>query len=259
MSNETALATTFQAGGVEVKLDAWTVRNYIAKNEKVTDAEVKFFIELCKARGLNPFLREVYCIKFGDNPASNVVGRDAFNKRATANASYQGTVSGVIYRTAAGEVTEREGAITFDGETLLGGWADVYVEGYVKPIKAVAKFASFNTGKNNWQKMPELMIEKVAIVQAQRMAFPEDLAGMYISEEMGDVELPQEPITITTAVDDVIAACKTAVANGYDKVKVNEAVCKHVGVTGVKFIPADKCAEAVRFLNNEFVAAEVVE
>lgn len=260
MSNEsTALATTFQAGGVEIKLDAWIVRNYIAKNPDVTDAEVKFFIELCKARGLNPFLREVYCIKFGSNPASNVVGRDAFNKRATANGSYRGTVSGVIYRDASGEVKEREGAITFDGETLLGGWANVFVEGYVNPIKAVAKFESFNTGKNNWQKMPELMIEKVAIVQAQRMAFPEDLAGMYISEEMGDVELPDDVIGVLKTVDDVIDACRTAVANGYDKVAVNEAVCKHIGVSSIKKIPSDKCAEAVNFLNSEFVAAEVVE
>lgn len=45
-------------------------------------------------------------------------------------------------------------------------------------------FAEYNTGKSNWTKIPATMIRKVAICHALREAFPEDLGGLYGSEEM---------------------------------------------------------------------------
>ena len=43
------------------------------------------------------------------------------------------------------------------------------------------------TGEVNeqWTKRPATMIRKVALMQALREAFPDDLAGMYDSSEMG--------------------------------------------------------------------------
>lgn len=40
------------------------------------------FINLCKYAGLNPWLKEAYCIKYGNEPATMVVGKEAFMKRA---------------------------------------------------------------------------------------------------------------------------------------------------------------------------------
>ena len=59
MSNALQLATyTLEGGQV---LSATTVKNYIAPG--ATDQEVLYFIELCKAQKLNPFVRDAYPTK----------------------------------------------------------------------------------------------------------------------------------------------------------------------------------------------------
>ena len=70
----------YQAGGAEIALNDDIVKRYLVSGDpsKVTDAEVKMFVELCKAQRLNPFLREAYLVKFGSNPAQIIVGKDVF-------------------------------------------------------------------------------------------------------------------------------------------------------------------------------------
>lgn len=55
---------------------------------------------------------------------------------------------------------------------------------YIGDYTATVFFVEFNTGKNNWAKMPRVMIAKVAEMHALRMAFPEELSQQYIEEEM---------------------------------------------------------------------------
>ena len=73
-------AAIYQANGMEVKLTPTLVRDYLVSGnrERVTAQEVVMFINLCKFSGLNPWLKEAYCIKYGDNPATLVVGKEAF-------------------------------------------------------------------------------------------------------------------------------------------------------------------------------------
>ena len=54
------------------------------------------------------------------------------------------------------------------------------------------------TPNTNWEKRPVTMITKVAIVQALREAFIEELSGMYEAEEMGvnESELDNTPIQV---------------------------------------------------------------
>ena len=73
----------------------------------------------------------------------------------------------------------------------MGGWAKVFVKGYQEPMEAVVGLSEYigtkKTGEVNeqWTKRPATMIRKVALMQALREAFPDDLAGMYDSSEMG--------------------------------------------------------------------------
>ena len=81
MSNALQLATyTWEGGQV---LSATTVKNYIAPG--ATDQEVLYFIELCKAQKLNPFVRDAYLVKYGTQPAQIIVGKDVFLKKAGEN------------------------------------------------------------------------------------------------------------------------------------------------------------------------------
>ena len=83
--------------GDEVILSPDIIRKYLVSgNGKVTDQEIMMFVSLCKYQKLNPFLKECYLIKYGDNfPASIVTGKEAFLKRATRNLLYEGHETGI--------------------------------------------------------------------------------------------------------------------------------------------------------------------
>lgn len=171
--------------GDEVILKPSTVRTYLTNgNGAVTDAEVNMFLSLCKFQKLNPFLKEVYLIKYGNSPATMVVGKDVLLKRAMRSPRYEGTKAGVITLTANGELKEREGTFVLDGETLVGGWAQVFVKGYATPIYASVSIKEYSTGQSNWKTKPATMIRKVALAQALREAFPEETSALYEASEM---------------------------------------------------------------------------
>ena len=74
----------FEVAGEKVVLTPQTVKNYLISGDKdrVSMQEIVMFINLCKYAGLNPWLKEAYCIKYGNEPATMVVGKEAFMKRA---------------------------------------------------------------------------------------------------------------------------------------------------------------------------------
>ena len=53
--------------------------------------------------------------------------------------------------------------------------------------------AEFDKKLGNWKTMPAVMIEKVAVSQCLRSAFPKDFTGLYTPEEMPLVEDAQKP------------------------------------------------------------------
>ena len=200
MSNEEKkeLTVVYEVDGNEIKLTPSIVQNYIVGNDaQITMPEFKFFTELCKARKLNPFLKEAYCIKFGNQPAQIVVGKDAVLKRAIRNPQYDGMESGIIVLSANGEVIERKGTFRLNTETLVGGWAVVYRKNWAHPtycsvsFDEVAQKTKDGRLNSNWGSKGATMVEKVAKVRALRETFIEDLGGMYEAEEMG-VELPKD-------------------------------------------------------------------
>ena len=183
----------FKAGEETVKLSPSIIKRYLVNgNGAVTDQEVVMFLNLCRFQHLTPFLREAYLIKYGSSPATLVVGKDAITKRAMRNTAFSGQQAGVVVQgLETGELEYRPGALVLDDEKLVGGWAKVFVKGYQEPMEAVVGLSEYigtkKTGEVNeqWTKRPATMIRKVALMQALREAFPDDLAGMYDSSEMG--------------------------------------------------------------------------
>ena len=199
-----AKVVEYECGGQLVKLSPNIIRNYLVNgNGNVTDQEVAMFLNLCKFQKLNPFLREAYLIKYGSSqPAAIVTGKEAIAKRAMRSPNYAGQQAGVVVLTEDGTLENRIGSIVLEDETLVGGWAKVFVKGYEYPIEITVAFDEYvgrkSSGEINsqWSKRPATMIRKVALVQALREAFPEDLAGMYSTEEMNvdDSILPVDVI-----------------------------------------------------------------
>lgn len=195
-NNANSAATVFMAGGMEVKLTPDIVRNYLVAGDpkSVTFQELAMFINLCKFQGLNPWLKEAYLIKYGTTPATLVVGKETFTKRAERHPQYDGFKAGIIVMSGE-EIVYREGMFVLPNEEVVGGWADVFRKDRSVPFRSEASIMEYAARKKDgtmntqWQSKPATMIRKVALVQALREAFPESLGAMYIAEEQGEMPL----------------------------------------------------------------------
>lgn len=166
------------------QLDGETLRNFVDPKHQASPQELQTLLAIVKNRNLNPFTKEVYFIKYGNNPAQIVVSKDAFMKRAEQNQNYDGFESGVIYEDEKGELKTKKGVILPRKATLIGGWCEVYRKDRSRPVYREVELSAYNTHKNWWQKAPGQMIEKVAIVAAVRDAFSENVGGLYTADEM---------------------------------------------------------------------------
>lgn len=166
------------------QLDGETLRNFVDPKHQASPQELQTLLAIVKNRNLNPFTKEVYFIKYGNNPAQIVVSKDAFMKRAEQNPNYDGFESGVIYEDEKGELKTKKGVILPRKATLIGGWCEVYRKDRSRPVYREVELSAYNTHKNWWQKAPGQMIEKVAIVAAVRDAFSENVGGLYTADEM---------------------------------------------------------------------------
>lgn len=186
-NNVPAVSEPAQACAPQVmpELSIEIIKKYI--NEKVTDEEAYRFIQLCKARHLNPFLGQVHLIKKEfTGTAKTIVGKDVFMERAARHPQYDGFEAGIIIKVKGKNTTEdRPGAFLDDSETLVGGWAKVHRKDQKHCTEARVSMKEYNTGKASWKNIPATMIRKVPLVQAQREAFAAELSGMYDSSEMG--------------------------------------------------------------------------
>lgn len=194
-------SVSFMANGMQVELTPEIVRNYMVSGpakERVSIQEIAMFINMCKYSGLNPWLKEAYCIKYGDEMATMVTGKDAFLKRAEKEPTYDGFKAGITVIDDSGEVTYREGAIVMPGETLIGGWAEVFRTDRSHSARIEVGFEEYANKKKDgtlnqqWKTKPATMIRKVALVQALKEAFSTTFGGMETAEELGQAE-PANP------------------------------------------------------------------
>lgn len=187
----------FMVGNEEVRLTPEIVKSYLVSGNKenVTIQELAMFMNLCKFSKLNPWAKEVYCIKYGNEPATMVVGKEAFQKRAEANPMYDGSESGIIVlNKETGVVEYRKGTFKFPEEEILGGYAEVWRKDRSHSTRIEVSFEEYAGRKKDgslngqWSKKPATMIRKVALVQALRETFPSAFGGMYSAEEQGVIE-----------------------------------------------------------------------
>lgn len=172
---------------VDQQLSVDDVINYI--NPDATKSEAWMFLQYCRSMGLNPLARDVHLVVYngeGGRKCNFIAGKESFAKRAEANPNFDGFKAGIIVKHDDGSLDYREGTFLVDGETLLGGWCEVYRKDRTQPFKAAVALKDYDTGKSVWRTKKATMIRKVAFVQSHREAFPGALGGMYDSAEMGE-------------------------------------------------------------------------
>lgn len=179
-------------GESTIKLSVGIVRKMLCTKTRAghlpDDVQCIRFMMLCEARKLNPFEGDAYLLGYDSNDGpqfSLITAYQAFLKRAEVHPEYDGMESGVIVAdNILGEVQDRVGAFTVDGDKLLGGWAKVYFKTRKHPSEVRVQLATYDTNRSRWAKDKPGMICKVASSQALRMAFPTSLGGLYIADEM---------------------------------------------------------------------------
>lgn len=209
MSQANAVAVLQPPQGAQiVAMDDWTetrinfvIQNYCGGAPEATAAA---FIQVARKRRLSPEEKQIYLIKRGDKWGVET-SIDGYRLIADRTGAYAGSDVPIF-------------GATIDGHPESAS-VTVYkiVQGTRVPFTAVAYWEEFAPVGNQafmWAKMPRHMLAKVAEAQALRKAFPADLSGIYVSEEMHQAEDDPRPITVRDVTPKGTGAAPKAVAAG---------------------------------------------
>jgi phage recombination protein Bet len=183
MKNETNELIQFKKEQIDL------IKQQIAP--EATDDELKLFLYQAQRTGLDPLTRQIYCIH--RNVKTIEYNKDVWKKKMSIQTSIDGFR--VIAERSGQYAGQDEPIYTEENNKLISCKITVYkFRGDVRyPASVgVAYFSEYaQTDKNNepvamWKKMPHIMLAKVAEALALRKAFPQDLSGLYTSDEMAD-------------------------------------------------------------------------
>jgi phage recombination protein Bet len=137
---------------------------------------------------MNPLAGDAYLVKYGEQ-ASIITSVDFFLKRANSYPNYDG------YEAEFGK----------DGDEITAT-CRVWFKDRQRPVSVTVYMSEYNTGRSLWSKggKPRTMLEKVAICQAHRRAFPDAFQGVYEESELQKQPAVQEerkPVTMNELLE----------------------------------------------------------
>jgi phage recombination protein Bet len=208
-NQERGLVVYQSRDGQEIRLSFDTVRKYLVSGraEFVTDQEIVLYMGTCKARGLNPFKKDCYFVKYSEkDPAATIVSIDFFRSRARAQRDCVGWKAGILLHSEKAGLEYREGSLIMPGENLVGGWFrakplnweqdytwTVSLRPYVKKT-AEGKITQFWREDNQ-----AYMISKVAESQGLNRLWPDEFQGLQLDDEFKALrEVSEEPEPLKT-------------------------------------------------------------
>lgn len=182
------MGTNLQVTSAAPDENGWTrsqidlIKATVAKD--TTDEELQLFLMIAKRTGLDPFARQVYCIRRFDRTLNRKVATiqtsiDGYRLLADRTGRYAPGRETVFYydMEAKGEdVARLISATVYIKKHIQGEWHE---------IAATAYFDEYAQESPLWKRMPRVMLAKCAESLALRRAFPAELSGIYTSDEMG--------------------------------------------------------------------------
>ncbi len=155
---------------------------------KLTEMEFHYFVGLGKASGLNPFLKEIWSVKYDErSPAQVFIGRDGYRKAAQAHSEYDYHQCDAVYENDIFEVQDgivkHSYKLTQRG-ALIGAYCIAKRHKSSRPMYVFVELKEYTTGKSVWGSKPATMIKKVAESQCLRACFQDLFGGTYGEEEM---------------------------------------------------------------------------
>lgn len=144
--------------------------------------ELSLFMYQCERTGLDPLARQIYAIQ-RSGKMSIQVSIDGFRLVAGRSGHYSGQVGpfwcgddGVwkdVWLSKSPPVASKIGVLRDD---------------FTEPCWGVARYDAYAQSSPTWAKMGDVMIAKCAEALALRKAFPQELSGLYTSDEMDQAD-----------------------------------------------------------------------
>jgi len=188
------------ANGDEMRLTFGTVRKYLVQGNAdfITDSEILYYLHECKARKLNPFLRQCWLIKYSQRDSAQIVESIQHKRNKARKAEdCKGWEKGLIVQGSDGEIKRTNGLLLED-ETLLGAFFRATPEKWSTPYELEINLNGYIKKKQNgdvtafWSKEKQpSQIMKVAESQGLSALWGDTIGNTYIPEELPSIDMFQ--------------------------------------------------------------------
>ena len=162
------------------------VKTSVCNAADLTDPEAALFMAQAQRLGLDPIARQIHAVK-RQGKLTIQIGIDGYRKIADDTGLYAGNDEPVFVTQTIS--VAREG-LEVGADVPVKATVTVHkiVAGESRPFTASARWAEYYPGEGKdgffWRKMPFGQLGKCAEAAALRKAFPAQLGGFYIPEEM---------------------------------------------------------------------------
>jgi len=201
--------------------DVALVRRTVARD--LLPEEFDLFVSMCRGWGLDPAKRQIYAIVYNKNePAkrkvSYVTGIDGYRAIADRTGRYAPGPRTVEASADDASDDNPKGIVSATAtvrKKVDGDWIEFHETAFwdefvpLSPKKEKVDGRWTATGEywpldktSNWYKMTRVMLSKCAEAQALRRAFPDDLGGLHVREEMDVVDARHVDITPSEQADE---------------------------------------------------------